>query len=973
MVGAQQEWSHHRCSVSGTSALSFASLLSRVDQEKLWPTLARAGGYHPFLLSISTSRQPTDINPLSNSHKRSKSTLHLSLLHRERSRTDDNNDDVSSIAGSDVPSPVESPTTHHSIPHLRHSRHKHNKSSVSQVQDPGSSEIAIPGTIAPGRLAPSKGQDVGPSIEQSVRMFKLFEILRSGDPTAVAKAVKDTSELPPIDEESKALEAPHISSGALEGTTLLHLAIQCADPHVVEEILSVAKSTPGVKIDINARDRDGNTPLHLASMLGRPTTVRLLLDSPDINDSVVNYQGRSPLDLARTPEIFQSLQLARSLYMDAKNKELQTLINLKKYEELEKFLEDSHVEAVIDVNSGELATEINTAQSGGTLLHEAARNRDIKLIQLLLLHGADPFRRDRKGKLPQDVTKDDRTRSILKKSPAAAAAQSWIQEKAVLGNTSSPTADSSPGGKDGREMKGYLKKWTNYTTGYKLRWFVLDNGVLSYYKHQGMLKILHLRYTTELTTTDDAGSACRGAINMRISTLYMDPQDKTRFEIQGKSSVKYHLKANHIVEAKRWFWALNNAIQWSKDEAKEEEKQKQRNAEMLRLAKSGGLRDPDPDASKVEAKTLAPGGPLSAPLSTKGSRLSIQDSLYVPAVLVGDDEGSVHGSCEPSYIANDEPRSVRSVKEHVIPGDGEDGDDFGDDASSHEMQPGNKDAFNITAHSASLQLSLLAQVSAALQKETVKEPPVMLNSPSIVQAISTYEAAVLSLQSLVSDLLKISRDRDAYWQYRLDREADVRKLWEDSMARVAREQEELEGRIGESEMKRKMTKRALREALESTSVPPSGLQSQAVSRDQNQKPGFQGAPDVKGKGPASRRKSLARRTSAIAELANISDTEEDDDEEFFDAIDSGEVDVVDEMPVSVSIPSATAADVEHEKSAMDVREAKRTLIIPSFKGYEDPVRERLKMDADDRPKISLWVSKTLDYWLNRSLQTHRVF
>lgn len=404
---------------------------------------------------------------------------------------------------------------------------------------------------------------------------------------------------------------------------------------------------------------------------------------------------------------------------------------------------------------------------------------------------------------------------------------------------------------------------------------------------------------------------------------------------------------------------MNNAIQWTKDEAKEEEKQKQRNAEMLRLAKSGGVRDPDSDASKVDAKTLAPGGSISAPLSTKGSRLSIQDSLYAPAVLVGDDEGSVHGSYEPSYIANDRPRSVKSVKEHVIPGDGEDGDDFGDDASSHEMQPGNKDAFDITAHSASLQLSLLAQVSSALQNETVKEPPVLLNSSSVVQAISTYEAAVLSLQSLVSDLLKISRDRDAYWQNRLDREADVRKLWEDSMARVAREQEELEGRIGESEMKRKMTKRALREALESTSVPPSGLDSQAVYRDQSQIPGVKGGPDVKGKGPAARRKSLARRTSAIADLANISDTEEDDDEEFFDAIDSGEVDVVDEMPVSVSSPPATAADVEHEKSAMDVREAKRALITPSFKGYEDPVRERLKMDADDRPKISLWVTKPL--------------
>jgi hypothetical protein len=41
-------------------------------------------------------------------------------------------------------------------------------------------------------------------------------------------------------------------------------------------------------------------------------------------------------------------------------------------------------------------------------------------------------------------------------------------------------------------MKGYLKKWTNYTSGYKLRWFVLEDGVLSYYKHQGMSSSLCL-------------------------------------------------------------------------------------------------------------------------------------------------------------------------------------------------------------------------------------------------------------------------------------------------------------------------------------------------------------------------------------------------------------------------------------------------------------------------------------------------
>lgn len=465
---------------------------------------------------------------------------------------------------------------------------------------------------------------------------------------------------------------------------------------------------------------------------------------------------------------------------------------------------------------------------------------------------------------------------------------------------------------------------------------------------------------TRLISVDDAGSACRGAINMRISKLYMDPQDKTRFEIQGKSSVKYHLKANHIVEAKRWFWALNNAIQWTKDEAKEEEKQKQRQAEILRQAKTGA-RDPESESTRLGPKSLAPTASIGAQLTTTPSRGSISDSLYAPAILVGDDEGSNYGSYEPSVAANDTSRSIKSAKEPAIPGDRDDDDEYGDDASSHEMRPASKDAFNITAHSASLQLNLLAQVSMALQTECSKEPALSLNDPSVVQAISSYETAVRSLQGLVGDLLKISRDRDAYWQYRLDREADVRRLWEDSMARVAKEQEELEGRIGESEDKRKRTKRALREALESTSAAQSRPDSRAVSQDHLQISDALGKLQASNEGTLSaRRKSvgfrdLGKRKSTLADLTNISDSDEDDDEEFFDAIDSGEVEVVDEMPISASSPPPTAV-AEHHESSIDVREAKKAQILPSFKGYEDPIRTRLKMDADDRPKISLWVT-----------------
>lgn len=413
-----------------------------------------------------------------------------SLLRRDKSSKNlnvdtDGNESTSvaeSDAGSEPPSPTLNPSaSHHSFAGLRSSRHNAKASNASVGQDMNSLSTAVLNRDA---AAAAKPQDAGPTIQQSVRMFKLFEILRSGNSAAIAKAVTETSTMPTISKDTEKGTA----LGTLEGTTILHLGIQCADPPVVEQILAIARSTPGASIDVNARDRDGNTPLHLASMLGRVTTVRLLLEQLGINDSLLNYQGRSALDLARTPDIFQQLQLSRSLFLDSKIREIQNLVARQRYEQLENLLEDTRVETVLDVNDGELATEPGTVQSGGTLLHEAARKKDTRLIQVLLMHGADPFRRDRKGKLPQDVTKDDRTRGVLKRSPAAAEAQRGIQEKAVLGSGGPLQAkDGAPGGKESREMKGYLKKWTNYTSGYKLRWFVLEDGVMSYYKHQGMI------------------------------------------------------------------------------------------------------------------------------------------------------------------------------------------------------------------------------------------------------------------------------------------------------------------------------------------------------------------------------------------------------------------------------------------------------------------------------------------------------
>lgn len=434
-----------------------------------------------------------NIDDYLNSHKRSKSAVAKSLLLRDKSKRDVTDGEAASVAASDSGSGPSSPifdasNSPRSIGGIRPGNHK-SKGSLGQLDATSPSLQAL----HRGSSAQVQSQDVKPTIQQSVRMFKLFEVLRSGDSAAISQAVSDTSTMPAISEDGGKTAAAATTSGTLEGTTLLHLAIQCADPPVVEQVLSAARSTPGAAIDVNAQDKDGNTPLHLASMLGRPTTVRLLLDQNETDDSLLNYQGKSALDLAKTPDIFQRLQLARSLFLDRKSREIQSLVGRQDYEQLEKVLEDSRVEACLDVNSGELTTDPATTESGGTLLHEAARAKDTRLIQILLMHGADPFQRDRKGKLPQDVTKDEKTKVIIKKSPAAAAAQRGVQEKAVLGSNNGQPSHGTPGGKDAREMKGYLKKWVNYTTGWKLRWFVLEDGVMSYYKHQGRHSASRLR------------------------------------------------------------------------------------------------------------------------------------------------------------------------------------------------------------------------------------------------------------------------------------------------------------------------------------------------------------------------------------------------------------------------------------------------------------------------------------------------
>ena len=441
---------------------------------------------------------------------------------------------------------------------------------------------------------------------------------------------------------------------------------------------------------------------------------------------------------------------------------------------------------------------------------------------------------------------------------------------------------------------------------------------------------------------------------MKIAAINMDPYDNQRFEIHGKSSVKYHLKASHVVEAKRWFWTLNNAIQWSKDEAKGAERRKAREGEILqhKIAEQTERRSSiDPESASTSAGIAYYG---DSDFKTGSSDHILSHVTQAPIQHQQFGRGASDISQAPSIaedVGRDKSRMDASVADEAV-----DDEEFVDDASLHSVRPVTKDALDITVHSIGLQLDLLSQVTSAFQFERSRNPEMPISTPAVMQAFGSYEAAVRTLRSLVDDLLKISKDRDAYWQYRVGREVGMRRLWEESMATIAKEQIALEGKIGESEDKRRKTKKALREALQSLGQSDFEMLPTPTPKQESQQ-NLDGAVTDTGQQDSTGTISQLRATSntfnkqALMEYAYEPDT--DDDDEFFDASDAGDTSVVKSPRMAGAAFLAQAGEQNHNNDETESSRARE--IKTSFRGYEESVRHRLKLDADDRPKISLWV------------------
>ncbi|XP_063541417.1 oxysterol-binding protein 1 isoform X3 [Cydia strobilella] len=101
-----------------------------------------------------------------------------------------------------------------------------------------------------------------------------------------------------------------------------------------------------------------------------------------------------------------------------------------------------------------------------------------------------------------------------------------------------PKGQPTPGGDP--EKKGWLFKWTNYLKGYQRRWFVLSNGLLSYYRNQA-----------------EMAHTCRGTISLLGALIHT--ADSCTFVISNGGTQTFHIRAHDEVERQSWVTALELA------------------------------------------------------------------------------------------------------------------------------------------------------------------------------------------------------------------------------------------------------------------------------------------------------------------------------------------------------------------------------------------------------------------------------
>jgi ankyrin repeat protein len=253
----------------------------------------------------------------------------------------------------------------------------------------------------------------------------------------------------------------------------LHLVITLSDFKSVGKVISAfckpnsPLATASTLGWVNVQNDDLETPLHIASQMGKVNVLDLLFDLPMIDDTKRQNVGKTAQELAKddlTAEFFASIielsigQVDEFIFSTVRA--MKNAANLGDHTAMEKLFEENQ-RAKSYLKQGWIDINGSIGPNGDSVLHLAAFKNNIELVCWALKYGADPDVKNSKDKKPIDLAKSDPIRNMLKHTRS--------QTPILATSLAQATSSDGHNQKEAPSIRGWLQKWTNYKDNYRQR------------------------------------------------------------------------------------------------------------------------------------------------------------------------------------------------------------------------------------------------------------------------------------------------------------------------------------------------------------------------------------------------------------------------------------------------------------------------------------------------------------------------
>lgn len=400
---------------------------------------------------------------------------------------------------------------------------------------------------------------------------------------------------------------------------------------------------------------------------------------------------------------------------------------------------------------------------------------------------------------------------------------------------------------------------------------------------------------------------------MKTSRLKTFPSDKLRFEIHSGlrngdgAAQKWYMKANHQVEATRWIQAIQRNVDWYKKEG------------------NGS------DADSFVSGKLVPFDGASVRTSVSGAAKgflrgrSIHKASPTPSMMD-------HGSGGPSNRSGN--LGEHSEAEDAHSDIGSRSPSGGDDEPPYQAD------FELQYNTTAAQMELTADLFSTLSNY----PP---SSPKADETHTALKDSYAQVQVLFGEYTRMVQEREAWFNSRIVREKERAGVWEQSLQVVVQEGEVLETELKKTLRGIKDNRKSRRFSAIPDGVGVEGSDEFGIPTIKARRGAIAAPPTLEGPEPSTPPTAriwadAAPRPISASPPAQADTDEEDEEDEFFDAI---EANTLPNLVVSATLASPVNINPSHELIHwIDLRH---------YQGYQHP-RERLSITADDRPPVSLW-------------------